>query len=66
MEEEVGSLGEEEINIFFNNTVTLGNRHTFEWGRRWEQLSGETYKDIFIQVKINTVKPLKSNFGKTS
>lgn len=37
-----------------------------EWGRRWEQLSEESYKDIFIQVKINAVKPLKSNFGKTS
>lgn len=37
-----------------------------ELGRRWEQLSEESYKDIFIQVKINTVKPLKSNFGKTS
>jgi len=37
-----------------------------EWGRRWEQLSGESYKDIFIQVKINTVNPLQSNFGKTS
>lgn len=37
-----------------------------EWGRRWEQLGGESYKDIFMQVKINTVNPLKSNFGKTS
>lgn len=37
-----------------------------EWERRWEQLSRESYKDIFIQMKINTVKPLKSNFGKTS
>lgn len=51
---------------FFNNTVALGNRYMSEWGRRREQLSEESYKDIFIQVKINTVKPLKSNFGKTS
>lgn len=57
--------GEEEINIF-NNTVALGSKYVSEWERRWEQLSGESYKDIFIHVKINTVKLLKSNFGKTS
>lgn len=65
MKEEAGVWGEEEINIF-NNTVALGSGYMSEWGRRWEQLSGKSYKDIFIQVKINTVKLLKSNFGKTS
>lgn len=64
MKEEAWSLGGEEIKIFL--TIALGNRYMSELGRRCEQLSGENCNDIFIQVKINTVKPLKSNFGKTS